>query len=804
MIEHWSAANNSNCSNGPNAVIPVSLCIGYTPVTCSNVTNGGQIGNNQSSCLANYDPTTLTNTTSPSGGSGALEYLWFRSTTTCLPPNGTNDAEWEAIPNSNAATFDPGPIYQNTCYIRRSRRAGCTNYDGISNVVSVTVSGPVVQVSSSQNLVKDRVISNEVHCGNSNQRVLWMDCFLDNAPGGTSGNAKYWKIISGGGFREFCDGTAFYEMRVQNLSIPTYELDIKVVLSGRTFTPPPGSPRIEGCTSSAMNDWYYYTNMTGTISGVNGLSGALLSIERNGSSFQAGTNASLYAGPGQFGASAEFAYNVINHPVNFKLKGGCGADFNFLLSGGVLTSAQASNCNSICFGASTQLTANGVGGRPGYTHTWDNNLGSGQTKTVSPSTTTTYKVTITDTNGCASTSQTTIFINPQPVLNAGQDVGICQGQSVLLTVNATNGSSPYTYSWPSPPGGTGTSKSVSPTTTTTYVVTVTDAKGCKDTDDVTVSINSNPVVGISGITCVCAGGNISLNAQVTGGTPNYSFLWSGPGGFTGTGNPLVRNQVNAAMAGSYSVTVTDSKGCAHFAATVISVVECEGEICFIGTDNPTVSAKSTYQIIYSANPAQNKLRIRTTFSKNFVDNTYGNNAIGWPNGHTFGNLTGSDHLQIALYDANNVKKLELKLDYLTASSAAPSGYKSLGVSGGEGSMIFGNASDVLNVVTSLDQNFNTFGYVLTTNSPETNDDYMADPNYPNWIYEVWYEAEVKLSAFGAAGFGTASITGIHASPSKTGNNTEMVTPGDCCDLFDPQIDGANFKCNDSPESIQRE
>jgi hypothetical protein len=577
IIEHWAAANDASCSNGPNSVVPVSVCIGYAPVTCNNVTSGGQIGSNQSSCLATYDPAPFTNTTSPSGGSGTLEYLWLKSTTTCVAPNGSNNSEWEQIPNSNSATYDPGPLYQNTCYLRCSRRAGCTNYDGESNVVSVTVSGPAVQIGSALTLVKDRIISNEITCSNSTERVLYIDCFLDNAPGGTSGNAKYWKIISGGALREYCDGTAYFEMRVQNLVTSTFKLDVKVVLSGRTYSAPPGSPHIEGCTTTASSDWYYYTNTTGTITGVDGLAGALLSIDRKGASFQVGTNASLYASPGQFGASGWLIYNVITHPSSFKLGTECQADFNFLLSGGALTASQSTSCNTICVGASTQLTANGAGGKPGYTYTWDNGLGSGQTKTVSPTTTTTYKVTITDTNGCTSSSQTTITVNPQPVLNAGQDVDICSGQSVLLTVNATNGTPPYTYTWPNPPGGTGTSKSVSPTTTTTYVVTVTDSKGCTATDNVKVTVNPNPTI-VANANPVCSGGTLSITSTPSGGTSPYTYVWSGPNGFNATTQNISRPNANTAMAGSYSVTVTDSKGCIASATTTATI-----------TPGPTVS-----------------------------------------------------------------------------------------------------------------------------------------------------------------------------------------------------------------------
>jgi hypothetical protein len=200
-----------------------------------------------------------------------------------------------------------------------------------------------------------------------------------------------------------------------------------------------------------------------------------------------------------------------------------------------------------------------------------------------------------------------------------------------------------------------------------------------------------------------------------------------------------------------------------------------GEICYQSPTNPTVvNAKSTFTI----NQAAQTITIRTTLAKTFVDNTYGTNAIGWPKGHSFSNLKGSDNLQLALFDATGGKRLEFKMDYISATDVklVPSGYASLGVMGGDGKMLIGNASDVVDVITSLDKNFNEFGYVLTENSPATDNNYTPNPTYPNWIYEVWYEVTVKLSAFGSTGFGYPRITDVHASPSKTGNNTEVVVP----------------------------
>jgi uncharacterized repeat protein (TIGR01451 family) len=201
----------------------------------------------------------------------------------------------------------------------------------------------------------------------------------------------------------------------------------------------------------------------------------------------------------------------------------------------------------------------------------------------------------------------------------------------------------------------------------------------------------------------------------------------------------------------------------------------DGELCWISPTKPNqVSAKMTWDV----DPVAGTVKIRTTFARTFVDNTYGTNAIGWPGGHTFGNLVGSDHLQLALFDGTGAKKLEFKIDYIT-QSADKTTYQTLGVTGGEGNMIVGTATDVVGALTSLDANFNQFGYKLTVDSPLTDADYTPNPTYPNWIYDVWYEVTVKLSAFGTAGFGQPYITGIHASPSKTGSNTEIVIPGSC-------------------------
>ncbi len=198
--------------------------------------------------------------------------------------------------------------------------------------------------------------------------------------------------------------------------------------------------------------------------------------------------------------------------------------------------------------------------------------------------------------------------------------------------------------------------------------------------------------------------------------------------------------------------------------------------CFT-SNNPAVYANSYWTVDANAGT----VTLRVVFSKGFVDNTYGTNAIGWPNGHTFSNLTGSDHLQWSIKDANGVERLRFKEDYISASATFPSGYGTLGFDGDGGTPTVGSASDVLSFRTSISENFNSYGYVLTTNSPATDNNYTPNPAYPSWIYDVWYEVTVKSSAFGAAGFGYVDVASVHASPSKTGNNTEILINTPCGD-----------------------
>jgi hypothetical protein len=124
-------------------------------------------------------------------------------------------------------------------------------------------------------------------------------------------------------------------------------------------------------------------------------------------------------------------------------------------------------------------------------------------------------------------------------------------------------------------------------------------------------------------------------------------------------------------------------------------IPANGEQCFANPDDPDViGAQSIWTSVWSTDLNTGLMTLRITLAPTFVDNTYGNNTIGWPSdNHTFNHLKGSDHLQIALYDANNSKQLEFKMDYIDTDGSAPSGYSCQGLDA-NGGMVSGNANYV--------------------------------------------------------------------------------------------------------------
>jgi gliding motility-associated-like protein len=180
----------------------------------------------------------------------------------------------------------------------------------------------------------------------------------------------------------------------------------------------------------------------------------------------------------------------------------------------------------ICYGQSADIAALGSGGyAAGYTYSWNNGIGNGITKTVSPNFTTTYRVILTD--NCTSKPDTdfvTINVRPQLKVHARPYVKICFGQSVQLFSQGMGGvMADHQFSWDNGLGS-GNSFTVSPATTTVYTVTLNDGCSLAATDTVTVEVEQLPVAAFEAIQTVCFPDTVRFK-NTSQHLPQSAFRW---------------------------------------------------------------------------------------------------------------------------------------------------------------------------------------------------------------------------------------------------------------------------------------
>lgn len=251
---------------------------------------------------------------------------------------------------------------------------------------------------------------------------------------------------------------------------------------------------------------------------------------------------------------------------------------------------------SICINDTTQLNASGA-----ITYSWTPATGLSNPNISNPLAfplvTTDYIVTGIGANGCSITDTITVTVNPIPVITITGDTEICLNDSTQLT--ASGGT---TYLWS--PGATLSNPNISnpfasPVSTSTYSVIVSTANGCSDTAQVTVIVNTLPVVIAVGDTSMCFGECQQLSAT---GANTYSWL-----PITGLNNPSISNPMACPTVSTlYTVTGTDANGCKD--TDDVNIIIFPLPNANAGTDvavciNDTVQLNASGGTIYNWSPA---------------------------------------------------------------------------------------------------------------------------------------------------------------------------------------------------------
>lgn len=179
---------------------------------------------------------------------------------------------------------------------------------------------------------------------------------------------------------------------------------------------------------------------------------------------------------------------------------------------------------TVCIGDTIKLTVNGA-----LTYSWNNGLGAGQNHNPLASSNITYIVTGTDINGCINSSSVNVSINSLPIIVASADVIICNGDTT--TISASGG---ILYNWDNGLGF-GPSKPVFPTLTTTYTVTSANSNGCRNTDQVIVTVNNciTPIADFTtSNTSICINNCIDFTDLSTGSPTSWNWYFIGADSLT--------------------------------------------------------------------------------------------------------------------------------------------------------------------------------------------------------------------------------------------------------------------------------
>ncbi len=223
------------------------------------------------------------------------------------------------------------------------------------------------------------------------------------------------------------------------------------------------------------------------------------------------------------------------------------------------------------------LTAGGAS-----TYSWSNSLGTGSSKTVSPTSTTTYTVTGTSAEGCTGTKSVTVTVNPTPTVTASASPStICSGASSVLTAGGAN-----TYNWST--GENTDSITVTPTSTTTYTVTGTNAEGCYNTATVTITVNPSPSTPI--ISQIYENPIILFSSSISG---NQWYLNDNP--ISGATDQTYIVNEN----GNYFTVVTID-GCSSLPSNLITI------------NNVGINDYANDEILIYPNPAQDIIYIQSS------------------------------------------------------------------------------------------------------------------------------------------------------------------------------------------------
>jgi hypothetical protein len=360
--------------------------------------------------------------------------------------------------------------------------------------------------------------------------AIWIDLNQD----GTFATTEYFTAGSNAG----ASGTANINITIPNTS----KLGLTRMRVRGGDDSQPGSDKACGASSSnwgEAEDYNIYIRPAAptltTTPGINACVGDTVKITATST---APSPTFLWTGPGSFTATgATLTFNNATAAINgvYTAKVVSGPDTSLASSITITVSpyptVNLGNDTTFCGGNTLTLTA-----PAGNTYLWSNNA---TTQTLPVTATGQYWVRVTNAGGCAKRDTINVTVNPQPVVNLGNDTTFCAGNMLVLA--APTG---FSYLWNSG----ATSRTIDVIATGQYSVKVTNTTtGCFKSDTINVTVSPLPMVNLGNDTAFCEGNVLHLTAPA-----GNTYLWN---------MGATSQTIDVIATGQYAVRVTSPQNC---------------------------------------------------------------------------------------------------------------------------------------------------------------------------------------------------------------------------------------------------
>lgn len=230
---------------------------------------------------------------------------------------------------------------------------------------------------------------------------------------------------------------------------------------------------------------------------------------------------------------------------------------------------RASNDTVLCNPNTVTITTNVILGSAPYTYAWTPGGQTSSSVTVTPNSTTTYKVRVTDKYSCYqedSTVTTVIPINP-PVITASSQ-SVCVGELDTINYSGTYNTTATTHwdldgaSFLGNPSEYPFVLSWSQAGTRNLSLYITDDICTSPTTVLPITVNPFPISSAGIDVTLCSDSSAALGAASTTG---YSYVWNPATGLNSStvSNPVLAlsNPTDTAAVYDYIVTTTSAQGC---------------------------------------------------------------------------------------------------------------------------------------------------------------------------------------------------------------------------------------------------